>query len=1034
MPEKYHFNTKPIPPRRPRIGKYGVVDWREDCCRCHNCVKKACIYDRYRDEMDYLRNLNEVDALFFDCMGCFSCVQECTKGLLSMSVNPVFMRMGNEYWRPEIIQTTMLQAETAKIPVSGAGYGGKFSGDGFDGMWTDMSEIVRPTRDGIHGREYISTSVDLGRKPRYLSFQEDMSPYGVPHLISLPLPMILDIIPIRHGLATMDRIRLATAQRTGLMALIDTRSWPIPDVDIEGVAEHLAFYVGADQALPAAQDLQKTQLIEVADHARVIEQIAQIKTLHPEIVVSVRVQLNASGPTRVRELAAHEAVEVIHFCADSNGREIDVDSARHLKALIRQIHLSLIEDGIRDDITLIASGGIALPEHMAKAMLCGADLITVDLPLLVALECDLCGRCEFGKRCHAKIPEVDFDYGVGRMTNLIGAWHGQLIEVMGAMGIREARRLRGDVGRAMFFEELEEQNFGPLFGTGSLSENSVVGPRASGFMSGKDGEAGDTGSIVDAAGRSPGMKQAARSQIEFSDRLHTSKLKQLLPEKTYETRPAQFQMQRDIRPVPRRFRNSIPKYRVNRSDDCVACGKCASLCPQGVHECRPGYKYMPAPKCELCIGTACEGKAHYCVDACPVGALTVVENKALQALGDYRWTSDLLLATWKMSETGEPPAPEFKLNYEVGASEGGFDRLRFKYPDAPAAVNESEIDLTVKLNRRDDGRADIRIDVPWYGGGMSFGSVSNTTQLAKARAAVAFNTFTCSGEGGYMERLRPYDDHMITQVATGLFGVREETIQRVPIVEFKYAQGAKPGLGGHLLGDKNTPSVARMREAVLGISLFSPFPFHSVYSIEDHQKHMDWIKHVNRRALVSAKVSTPNDVDMVAVGSYSAGAHIVHLDGGYGGTGAAPDIAKKNIAMPIEYAIPKVHGFLQAEGARDKITLVASGGVRSAYDVAKAIALGADCVVIGTVELVALGCVRCGKCESGRGCPRGIASTDTVLAQKMELEWGAQRLVNLYSAWEKDLRRILQGLGLKSVADLVGRSDLLMHLDYTRST
>ena len=165
-----------------------------------------------------------------------------------------------------------------------------------------------------------------------------------------------------------------------------------------------------------------------------------------------------------------------------------------------------------------------------------------------------------------------------------------------------------------------------------------------------------------------------------------------------------------------------------------------------------------------------------------------------------------------------------------------------------------------------------------------------------------------------MERMRPYDDHVITQVATGLFGVREETIQRVPIVEFKYAQGAKPGLGGHLLGDKNTPAVAKMREAVLGISLFSPFPFHSVYSIEDHMKHLDWIKHVNRRALISTKVSTPNDVDMVAVGSYAAGTHIVHIDGGYGGTGAAPDIAKKNIAMPIEYAIGRVHKFLVGRG------------------------------------------------------------------------------------------------------------------------
>jgi glutamate synthase domain-containing protein 2 len=221
-----------------------------------------------------------------------------------------------------------------------------------------------------------------------------------------------------------------------------------------------------------------------------------------------------------------------------------------------------------------------------------------------------------------------------------------------------------------------------------------------------------------------------------------------------------------------------------------------------------------------------------------------------------------------------------------------------------------------------------------------------------------------------------------------------------------------------------------MRETVLGISLFSPFPFHSVYSIEDHKKHIDWIKHINRRALISTKVSTPVDVDMVAVGSYSAGTHIIHLDGGYGGTGAAPDIAKKNIAMPIEYAVIKVHRFLEQEGIRDKVTMIASGGLRTAYDIAKIIALGADGVVVGTAELVALGCVRCGRCESGRGCPRGIATTDPELAETVDLDWGTQRIINLYSAWRKDLVNILKRLGIRSVSELRGRSDLLMHLDY----
>jgi glutamate synthase domain-containing protein 2 len=402
------------------------------------------------------------------------------------------------------------------------------------------------------------------------------------------------------------------------------------------------------------------------------------------------------------------------------------------------------------------------------------------------------------------------------------------------------------------------------------------------------------------------------------------------------------------------------------------------------------------------------------------------------------------MSTWEQAEIGGVSG---KYEYRVGGSGGGFDRLRFDfelnekegYDDKSS--DDTDCDTSIVLNKRNDGRPETRIPIPVYSADMSYGSISLNTMLARAKAAEAWNTFTSTGEGGYPDELIQYKDHVVTQVATGHFGVNAETIKRSKIIVLKYAQGAKPGLGGHLLADKVTPDVARIREVVPYISLFSPFPFHNVYSVEDHYRHVQLMEDVNPQALISVKVSTPVDVDMVAIGSYYAGTHILQIDGGYGGTGAAPDIAKKNIAMPIEYAIPIVHNYLVREGVRDQITIMASGGLRTAFDVAKAIALGADGAVIGTSELVAIGCKRCENCERGKGCPSGIATTDSALKYFIDVNWGAQRIINMYSSWRKQWIYILKKFGLKSIrklrpADEVkfkkGRFNHMTHLDHLK--
>ncbi len=484
--------------------------------------------------------------------------------------------------------------------------------------------------------------------------------------------------------------------------------------------------------------------------------------------------------------------------------------------------------------------------------------------------------------------------------------------------------------------------------------------------------------------------------------------------------------------TPSRFRNTIGKFIIKRNSHCISCGKCAELCPHGVHRRFDAFSRPFRPIEHKCIGFECRENDYYCVDNCPANALTLKKNPLLETLGDYRWTAEMLLGHFEMAETGN--LPNVPLEYNLGNSGGGFDKIRFIHPDPEAGIDlkDEEIDTSIELNKTGDGRPTKTLSLPCYGGGMSYGSTALSVIVGRARAAKKLNTMTCTGEGGYPPEFLPYKEHVITQVATGLFGVREETIKNCPVMEFKYAQGAKPGLGGHLLGEKVTEAVAKMRETVVGSSLFSPFPFHSVYSVEDHKKHIDWMKEINNKVLCSVKVSTPTDVDMVAVGAYYAGAHIVHIDGSYGGTGAAPDIAKKNIAMPIEYAIPKVHQFLKNEGARDKITLIASGGIRNGMDVAKAIALGADGVVIGTADLVACECVRCTNCESGRGCARGIATTDTELGIMVTEEYAEQRIVNMYLAWRKQWCDILRSFGMKSIRELVGRTDLLVHLDYLK--
>jgi glutamate synthase domain-containing protein 2/Fe-S-cluster-containing hydrogenase component 2 len=905
------------------------------------------------------------DPKKYGCRNCFACIKRCPRDALSMVKNEEYCGLGDGTYTPDRIHSILEQAEQGKIPVSGAGFRGRFDGEYYDNIWTDMSEIVRPTRDGIHGREHISTTVALGRMARDLSGmvfdRKGNLKSHIPLNREIPIPVLFGLMPFFPGHTALSSLALAASKLTTYLTIPAKNTTQ----DLKEYYSHLLIRLNQNEINRYRDIIEWATIVEFDLDKDPISGIERLREINPNVLTVIHIPLSKGADKKILALAQNGA-ETVHLSADIHGR--GTDGVTLLESL-HAVHTLLVEKGLRDRITLMASGGIAAAEHVPKTIIMGADAVVVDIPLLIAMDVAKWTPGEKGipNPIPKGIEELDPRWGASRVINLMLSWRDQLLEVLGAMGLRDVRRLRGETGRAIFADR-ERQNFCDRLKT-------------------------EPGKIL----RIPAAK-LRKGQDETLPHIK----KKLVPDR-FGVKQGEWRIE------------------VDRTR-CTNCGLCVVKCEYDVHRRMDGKRCLDEPIHSRCIGIACKKNDWCCVHVCPWDALEIVKDPVDTVLGDPRWTPALLRETYRLSRDGSPS--RLKPEERIGDSGGGFDRLLLASSIPGKTRKNGPVDLSIPLNRRKNGPK-TNISLPIYGGGMSYGSISLNVMLGRAMAAEKIGSFTCTGEGGYPDELVPYADFIITQVATGLFGVREETIKRARMIEFKYAQGAKPGLGGHLLGEKNTPEVASMREAVTGTNLFSPFPFHSVYSVEDHKKHVDWIRSIHPDVLVSVKVSTPADVDMVAVGSYYAGANVIHLDGAYGGTGAAPDIAKKNIAMPIEYATAQTHEFLKREGIRDEVVLIASGGIRTSEDILKAIALGADGVVIGTAELVAIDCVRCGNCERDRGCPLGIATTDPDLAPQMTAEWVRDRICNLYKSFAVDMERRLIDLGMNNINQLRGRWDLL---------
>jgi hypothetical protein len=457
---RYHIATKPTPdisdwPTRftVKVGKFGLAKellseiWHYKFKNWEVITSRPCMYGVFSGPVGGFAPRPE------HCVGCLRCTTEYPE-FVEVSHNPERKKLGDSYFTSNFIDAISYEVEQGLIPVKGAGYRGKFGGDGWEGMWTDMSEIVRPTRDGIHGREFISTVVDIGYRPNMLIFDAEGYPTGpTPRVISIPIPILFDVPPPSVAGALVWNIFAQAAESTGSLAVLPLGA--ILELNLE--SEHVIPLV-----VPGEQEnidlLSGTPLMVEMDGWD--EQLHQhIRSLFPETLICLRIPFAAP-----EELLAYnkKGIHVFHLLADFHGRGTDGD---FVLDLIRQAHTAFVEAGVRQEVTLLGSGGIIAAEHIPKAILCGLDAVALVTPPLVALQAKFSGECANRISSEFLLPsKMDLPWGRQRLMNLAASWRDQLLEISGAMGLREIRRMRGEMGRAMFMVELEHEAFAGIEG------------------------------------------------------------------------------------------------------------------------------------------------------------------------------------------------------------------------------------------------------------------------------------------------------------------------------------------------------------------------------------------------------------------------------------------------------------------------------------------------------------------------------------------------------------------------------------------
>lgn len=480
-----------------------------------------------------------------------------------------------------------------------------------------------------------------------------------------------------------------------------------------------------------------------------------------------------------------------------------------------------------------------------------------------------------------------------------------------------------------------------------------------------------------------------------------------------------------------------PEFEVIRNEDrCIACRVCERQCANEVHSFfeERGKMMSDESKCVNC---------QRCAALCPTRALKIVKTDCTLR-ENANWQNDTINEIYKqansggvlLSSMGNPkPVPVYWDKILINASQvtnPSIDPLR-----EPMETRVFLGKKPGKVERDENGSLkcvlspQLELSMPVMFSAMSYGSISYNAHASLARAAAELGILYNTGEGGLHEDFYCYGKNTIVQVASGRFGVHKDYLEAGAAVEIKMGQGAKPGIGGHLPGEKIVGDISRTRMIPEGTDAISPAPHHDIYSIEDLRQLVFSLKEATAyKKPVIVKVAAVHNIAAIASGIARSDADIIAIDGFRGGTGAAPTRIRDNVGIPIELALAAVDQRLRDEGIRNNVSLVAGGSIRSSADVVKAIALGADACYIATAALLALGCHLCRTCQSGK-CNWGIATQRPELVKRLNPDIGSTRLINLMNAWRHEIKELMGGMGINSIEALRGNRLMLRGVGLT---